>query len=162
METLINVIIHISWKIILLYFLQKATEVRKGWHFRDECGDKARPGNLYLSMCTGKCFLCSHMQALLEAQSVSMHIAGSWHPLELILLHQRAKPQHSMAAHWWFLISSTPPAEPLLTARSPSPGAWQGLGGRRKPQVKHRCNLLHKNLGEESRTRISGTCLQQS
>lgn len=46
-----------------------------GGDTRDECGDKAELSNLYLSICTGKCFLCKwlhYMQVLFEAYSISV------------------------------------------------------------------------------------------
>lgn len=44
---------------------------------RDECSDKARLDNLYLGICTGKHFLSSHMQVLLEAYSASVTVLAA-------------------------------------------------------------------------------------
>lgn len=139
-------------KIILLYFLQKATEVRRGWHSRDEHGDKARLGNLYLSICTGKHFLCKQSHARTTqglqrpcAQCRQLAPAGA----NVATPKSQATAQHDCMLLLLHPFHTTSRA--TVTATSPLPGAWPGSGRRRQPSVKHGCNLLHKNPGEERR-----------
>lgn len=100
-----------------------------------------------------------YMQVLFEAYSISVQClqtapAGA----DFTTPKSQATAQHDCTLtllHFFHTISQN-----TVTTTRPLPGIWPGLGRRRNPSVKHRCNLPHKDPGEDGRRASGAPCSQ--